>query len=287
MATARLALSVMVTLWATAGCASTVEPEAVGSASQELEVCVSTTLKGVDVSHHNKVVTWSKVKSSGRVFAFARVSDGLKTPDTRFSANWPAMKTAGLVRGAYQFYRPSRDAVEQADFVLRKLAAAGGLKKGDLPPVLDLETTDGLSASSVVAGAKRWLARIESKIGVKPIVYTGNHMAATIGTNFKNYPLWIAHYGVSCPRIPAGWTRWAIWQNSESGSVPGITTGGTDTNFFAGNKTALDALTMQRNTLVDDAEVADLLPLPPEAEKDAAEPGDPSEDAAMGDGFER
>ena len=37
-------------------------------------------------------------------------------------------------------------------------------------------------------------------------------------------PLWVPYYCSSCtqPQITPGWTRWAFWQYSAFGSVPGI-----------------------------------------------------------------
>jgi lysozyme len=259
-----------------AACSGEPAGEAVGASTDALQVCATTTLTGVDVSHHNGSVSWSKVKSSGRVFAFARVSDGLTHPDERFAANWPAMKSAGLVRGVYQYFRASRDAVQQADLLVKKVANAGGLKAGDLPPVLDLETDDGKPASVVVAGAKKWLARVESKLHVKPIVYTGNNMSQTIGESFASYVLWVPHYGVECPRVPAGWSTWSFWQDAEDGNVPGISGGGVDTDFFNGKRADLDALTIGHTVDLDEATLASLSP---DAVDDGADDGN---DAAMG-----
>jgi lysozyme len=258
-------------------CSREVPGEDVGASGAELErageVCAAAkTLTGVDVSHHNDEVAWTKVKGSGRSFAFARVSDGVTHPDTQFATNWPAMKKVGLVRGAYQFFRPTRDPIAQADLLLSKLAAAGGLAKGDLPPVLDLEVTDDNPASVVVSKAKAWLSYVESKSGVKPIVYTGNNMSETIGTNFADYVLWVAHYKVTCPRIPAGWSTWQFWQDGEAGSVPGVG-GEVDTDFFNGTLADLNALTIPATVALDDA------PPPPTA---LADDGD---GARMGDGI--
>ena len=127
----------------TAGCSSSEAPasECVGSGADALKTCAKgATLTGIDISYYQGNVNWSQVKGSGRQFAFSRISDGLNYPDTKWAQNWPAMKTAGLVRGAYQFFRPSQDAGLQAQMVLDKLAAAGGLQPGDLPPDLDLES---------------------------------------------------------------------------------------------------------------------------------------------------
>lgn len=230
------------------GCSSAEAPPGdgcVGSGSEALKTCAKgATITGVDVSYYQGNVSWSQVKGSGRQFAFARISDGLNYPDTTFAQNWPAMKAAGLVRGSYQFFRPSQDAGLQAQMVLDKLAAAGGLKPGDLPPVLDLESADGLASSVVVAKAKAWLAKVEAAIKVKPIVYTAAFMSNVIGTNFSGYTLWVANYQTTCPTMPSGWTDWHFWQSSDSGSVPGIS-GNVDVNFFNGTLAALQTHTLK------------------------------------------
>jgi GH25 family lysozyme M1 (1,4-beta-N-acetylmuramidase) len=39
--------------------------------------------------------------------------------------------------------------------------------------------------------------------------------------------------GVGCPTIPEGWRRWAFWQHSSKGQLPGID-GPVDLDHFAG-----------------------------------------------------
>jgi lysozyme len=271
----RLALSsvgLVATLTLCACAADSQQEEPLAAGSSELSGCVPTTLTGVDVSTHNEDVDWAKVKSAGKSFSFARTSDGLTGIDDKFASNWPAMKRAGLVRGAYQFFRARHHGVEQAQVMLKQLADAGGLQKGDLPPVLDLETADKQTAANVVARAKEWLAYVESQIGVKPILYTGNNMSNIIGTNFKDYVLWVPHYQVECPRIPAGWTNWTFWQDAEDGKVAGISGKGVDTDFFQGRASDLAALTMTHSVahLAEDFAVA----LPPPAAGGGAAMGD-------------
>lgn len=235
---------------ATTGCSSDAEPssECLGDTAAALRTCAAgTTLKGVDVSYYQGTVNWASVKAAGQSFAFARVSDGVSYPDSKFATNWPAMKKAGIVRGVYQYFRPTQDVQAQVDLLFAKLNAAGGLLPGDLPPVLDLETDGGLAASVVVSRAKAWLAKVEAKLGVKPIVYTAAFMSNTIGTSFGAYPLWVANYGATCPLMPSGWTSWKIWQNADNGSVGGIG-GNVDTNVFNGNLAALQALTLKPAT---------------------------------------
>lgn len=219
--------------------------ECLGTSSSALKTCAGpTTLRGIDVSYYQGNVDWVKVKAAGQSFAFARVSDGIDHPDTKFAQNWPAMKAAGLTRGLYQFFRPARDVTAQVSLLSAKLDAAGGLEPGDLPPVLDLESDGGLPAATVVARAKAWLAQVEERYGVKPIVYTAAFMSSILEDQLEDYTLWVANYQTSCPTMPSGWTDWTFWQDSDKGKVDGIT-GAVDTNFFNGSSEDLSALTVQ------------------------------------------
>ncbi|MBX3224266.1 MAG: hypothetical protein KF795_27370 [Labilithrix sp.] len=222
--------------------------ECLGTTSSALKTCAGpTTLRGIDVSYYQANVDWAKVKAAGQSFAFVRVSDGIDHPDTKFAQNWPATKQAGLVRGLYQFFRPAKDVTAQVNLLVTKLEAAGGLQPGDLPPVLDLESDGGLPAATVVARAKDWIAQIEDRYGVKPIVYTAAFMSNIIGNNFSGYTLWVANYQTTCPTMPSGWTDWAFWQDSDKGKVDGVNTP-VDTNFFNGSFAELEALTVPTPT---------------------------------------
>jgi lysozyme len=191
------------------------------------------TVKGVDVSTYQGQVDWAAAKKDGVAFAFARVSDGLTHPDAQFTRNWQVLKTDGIIRGAYQFFRPALDPIAQADLLLQKLKDAGGLLPGDLPPVLDAETVDGVSNATLRANMLAWLTHVETATGRRPIVYTAQFMSANVGTGFASYPLWVANYGVTCPSMPDGWSAWKFWQSSSTGAVAGIT-GDVDVNAFNG-----------------------------------------------------
>ncbi len=233
------------------GCSSSTDAPnegCVDNGSSALTTCAAgPTVKGIDVSVYQGTVGWPQVKAGGWVYAYIRVSDGLNYPDSKFATNWSGSKAAGVIRGAYQFFRPGQDPKMQADMLVTKIDAAGGLQPGDLPPVLDIEVTDGQSPATIQAHAKTWLSEVEKKTGVKPLVYTANFMSSAIGTALGSYPLWVANYGATCPLMPSGWTNWKFWQNADNGSIPGIS-GNTDTDLFNGTKAQLEALTIQPAT---------------------------------------
>jgi lysozyme len=257
---------------AIAGCSAgpgSASGECTGEASAALRKCAAgKTVRGVDVSYYQGNVSWAKVRKSGRRFAFARVSDGVGYPDSKFQRNWGAMKRAGLVRGAYQFFRPGQSATAQAKLLVRKLRAAGGLKAGDLPPVLDIEVTDGHSSSLVVSRARTWLSYVTKKTGRRPIVYTAAFMSGVLGKHLSAYPLWVANFGASCPTMPSGWSTWRFFQSSDRGSVSGIG-GRVDTDLFNGTLAHMKATAVLTKAAKIDGE-------PPEGAlpEDAAEAAD-------------
>lgn len=209
--------------------------------TEGLQVCAKgSTQKGIDVSEHNGTVSWTKVKAAGRSFAFARVSDGLDYPDDTFADNWSGMKAAGLVRGAYQYFRPGQDAVKQADLLIARVGALGA---GDLPPVIDVETANGQSGATVVKGVRAWIDRVKARTGRDPIIYAAAGFWDTLpGTaQFAGNVLWVANYGQQCPYLPQTWSKWAFWQSSDTGSVSGVA-GAVDVNVFNGTLAELMAL---------------------------------------------
>lgn len=201
-------------------------------------------LNGIDVSKYQGNVNWEAVAAAGNTFAFARVSYGISSKDAFFAQNWSGMKSAGLMRGAYQFFRASQDPQAQAELMISML---GSLGEGDLPPVIDIENNDGgQSASKVISGVATWIETVESALPDRQvIIYTGTPFwRDTLGnpTQFNNQPLWLAQYtNAPTPTLPPAWNVWTFWQYSETGSVNGIT-GAVDLNRFNGDTSRLQAL---------------------------------------------
>jgi lysozyme len=147
-----------------------------------------------------------------------------------------------VIRGAYQYFRPAQDPTAQADVLIRELRAAGGLESGDLPPALDIEVTDGVAPADLQRRALVWLARVEAAFGRKPLVYTSPAFWEDLDPSdtFAPNPLWIAHWDTPCPSTPTPWSRWRFWQDSDSGTIPGIP-GPVDTDRFDGTLADLHA----------------------------------------------
>jgi len=204
------------------------------------------TVHGIDVSKHQGKIDWKRVsqmnKNGIRIsFVFIKATEGITRQDSRFETNWKQSDQSGLLRGAYHFYYPSRDADKQADNFINVVK----LSEGDLPPVVDIEYSNGKSAKKICDDLKVFLGRLEKQYGVKPIIYTNINFYNTylIGY-FEDYPLWIAGYFDHDRFYNEFNTPWIIWQHSEKGKVDGIR-GNVDFNVFKGNLDKLEKMRIE------------------------------------------
>lgn len=194
------------------------------------------TVHGIDISKHQGTIEWervSRMKKEGIQisFVFIKATEGITRQDNKFEANWKQSERNGMLRGAYHFYYPSRDANKQADNFINIVKLA----KGDLPPVVDIEYSNGKSAKKICDDLKVFIGRLEKQYGVKPILYTNTNFYNTylIG-QFEEYPLWIAGYFDHERFYNEFTTPWILWQHSEKGKVDGIR-GNVDFNVFKGS----------------------------------------------------
>jgi MYXO-CTERM domain-containing protein len=205
----------------------------IGTAGEGLTVCAKgSTTKGIDVSHYQGTITWSKVYAAGYRFAIMKATEGTGYTDPNFKTNWANSKKAGLLRGAYHFFRPSVDGVAQAKHFVSVMGTLGDL---DLPPVCDLEVQDGVSDATVIQRTKDFMKTVKSLTGRTPMLYSG-YFFTSLGSpsGFSSYPLWVPNWGVSCPNIPnGGWKTWTFWQYTDNASVSGIS-GAVDADRYNG-----------------------------------------------------
>jgi len=198
-------------------------------------------IHGIDISHYQGKIDWSAIKhpdSTKQIdFVFIRATVGMNN-DKRFKENWKAAGKNKIKRGAYHYYWSDVNSAKQAAVFTKQVQ----LKKGDLPPVLDIEDTSNVqNKASLRKGLKNWIKIIETHYGVKPIIYSGEAFYRDIlqpDTYFKDYPrVWIANYN----RVEAPKVSWDFWQYSDRFPVKGIETL-VDGNVFKGSKEDFDKL---------------------------------------------
>ncbi len=200
-------------------------------------------LKGIDVSEYQGDINWKAVADGGVVYCFVKATEGVESRDPMFAKNWAGLRSVGIIRSAYHFFIANKDPKVQANNFLGLTRSLW--ETNDLPPVLDLEKSYGMSPNQVIDQAGIWLDTVEASIGRRPLIYTfPNFWHETLGNTPRlgaNYRLWIAHYETNNPWIPGGWKSWSFHQYSESGTVPGIA-GACDMNNFNGDLDTLQFL---------------------------------------------
>jgi lysozyme len=204
------------------------------------------TVHGIDVSKHQGKINWERVSRMNKdgiqiTFVIIKATEGITRQDDKFETNWKQAAQNGLIRGAYHFYYPSREADKQADNFINIVK----LSEGDLPPVVDIEYSNGKSAKKICDDLKVFMRRLEKRYGVKPILYTNiNFYNTYLAGSFEDYPLWIAGYFDHDRFYNEFDTPWTIWQHSERGKVDGIS-GSVDFNVFKGSLEKFRKLTVK------------------------------------------
>lgn len=185
------------------------------------------TTKGIDISHHQSSVMFRDVKQAGYEFCYMKATEGLSMVDPLFKMRWLEAQGANLIVGAYHYFHPGSDPIKQAEHFCLEI---GPMPSGTLPPVMDWETTDGVPNRLDLANGLSFLYKVASLTGRQPMIYTGPYFAQALQLTsiFREFPLWIAHYGVHSPLVPNPFDKWTIHQYADHGPVPG------DQNVFNG-----------------------------------------------------
>ncbi len=198
---------------------------------------------GIDVSEYQDKIDWEEVETLDGdyelSFVFVRATVGNDRLDKRFKENWFQTKENKLIRGAYHYYRPNENSLEQAELFIKTVR----LEKGDLPPVLDIEKLpENQSMERLKVGLKRWLTMVEAHYKVKPIIYTSErYYDDFLKKEFSDYLFWIANYNFYREKIDEDWL---FWQFTEKATVSGIK-GNVDVNIFNGDLEQLRFITKE------------------------------------------
>jgi lysozyme len=199
-----------------------------------IEIPANYSIHGIDVSKYQDIINWESVQQMEvdniRIgFAFIKATEGNNNRDIHFRRNWKKAKEAGIVRGAYHFFIATKSGRVQAENFIEQVQ----LEPGDLPPVIDVEQTYGVSKRKLRERVTEFLNVVENHYGIKPVIYTSaDFYKQYFEDGYDDYPLWVAHYlQKERPRI---FRNWHFWQHSETGRVNGIYSR-VDFNVFNGD----------------------------------------------------
>lgn len=195
-------------------------------------------MNGIDVSHNNGSIDWTKVAADPLKidFVYIKASEGVGYTDPNFRTNASGAKNAGLKTGYYHFASLNTlndvpDAKAEADYFASVIKTAPA---ADLPYVLDIETNKvGLSPVHVLEWINTFFAEMNQAGYGNTLLYSYTpFLDANLPANHNlgNVRLWLAAYvSAPAPKLPVGWTSYYIWQKSAKGLVNGIA-GNVDMN---------------------------------------------------------
>lgn len=175
---------------------------------------------GVDRSHLNSPYPLAKLVEQGVNFVWFKAKQALLLPDKVFNASWQEAKaTPGLLRGAYFFFDPRYDGVEQCQgFLSLGINFSGVGCIGGCVDVEDLVVfgADGTVDNELTAEANQWVADnwqlalkrlqdflnyFKEQTGLDCIIYSYNNYMREYyhSTAFPNNPMWLSSLQSACP----------------------------------------------------------------------------------------
>jgi GH25 family lysozyme M1 (1,4-beta-N-acetylmuramidase) len=150
---------------------------------------------------------------------------GANSIDKRYNENIDNIRNNKFILGSYHFFRPDENSTEQFENFKNNTSVI----KGDLIPVLDIESQSKFGNDSLIAQLKNWLYLAEAHYGIKPMIYTGsNFYKSFIKGNLDEYPVWIASYSEKSEELEMDWS---FHQFTDKISVKGVNTSVDGNNF--------------------------------------------------------
>ena len=183
----------------------------------------------MDISAHNGRIDFKAAARDGVEFVWIKATEGATFRDKRFATNHLKAGEAGIMRGAYHFFRFDKDGVTQAINLLE----AVGDRNLELGVAIDVETSGNPKGIDDELIKERIAAMVDylNLRGLAPTLYCNKadyyrYMADALPGN----SLWICSF--SSDPISAAWT---FWQHNHKGAVKGVK-GDVDLNVFGGHR---------------------------------------------------
>lgn len=193
--------------------------------------------EGCDVSHWHPVTNWGRLAAAVR-FIGIKATEGETLTDPTLQVHKRGFSGSSLDLAIYYHLARPGDAAAQAR---RFLAAVGPLAANERV-CLDVERSSGVDMPYVEAFYSTLLA---GGVTTRPLIYASawSWAANRLSDAWDLAPgvdLWAPRYqsGGAEPLLPPPWSRWLIWQDSQTSNIPGVD-GPCDHNVFNGDAAAL------------------------------------------------
>lgn len=185
---------------------------------------------GIDVSKHNGVIDWKKVKAAGVQFAMIRAGYGqyAEQKDPQFDANVKGAQSVGIPFGFYwySYAKNAADAKKEAEVFLQVIK---GLKP-EYPVAFDIEDPkqSPLSNATLNSIVRAFCDTVEAA-GYYVVLYSMLSWLTSKLGNISDYDVWLAHW----VKETTYKGEYGIWQYTDNGRVNGIAGNGgkVDMNY--------------------------------------------------------
>lgn len=190
---------------------------------------------GIDVSEHQFDINWSAVAIAGVEFAFIRIgnrgaTEGGLNVDDYFLQNAIGAANQGIAVSGYFFSQAlnEQEVEEEVAFTLEQVAQAEQMGCSFEAIAYDHErvNVEGARANDISGDQLTRNAALFCDqmlmAGHNTLIYGNKRDLLRLDYNtLTSYPVWFAEYDVDEPSAPFDF---AIWQYSNAGNIPGIST---------------------------------------------------------------
>ena len=213
--------------------------------------------KLIDVSHWQGKMDWAKTANTDAKGVIIRAGSinyvtGVPYADYRLEQNAEGAEEHMDIMGFYWFWRANQDPIVQAQYFSNLIK----YKKQNLPPVADVEASNGIGPYLLTDLLKQFLDEVERQLNVRPMIYT----RASIWNIATTKPTWALRYDLWCARyknLTSPWSdgkfkcypwandedNWRLWQYSADGNNLGAAYGASsddiDLDYFNGTEAEL------------------------------------------------
>ena len=183
---------------------------------------------GIDLSHYQGEVFWETVGENTKMaYVYLKATEGGDRIDAQYEVNIEMAHRHGLKVGSYHFFRPKTPVTTQLENFMMQCRPG----EQDLIPMIDVETTGGLSNEEFCDSLHAFLDLVEQAYHQSPLIYTfrnfyNRHLIGQI----DGYKLMIAMYTAEL----ADGRDITMWQYTSHGRIVGVR-GNVDKSRFMGN----------------------------------------------------
>lgn len=190
-------------------------------------------IHGIDLSHYQGNVFWETIgENTPMAYVYLKATEGGDRIDATFERNIVLAHVHGLKVGSYHFYRPKTEQRKQLQNFMSQCIP----EEQDLIPMIDIETTGGLSNEAFCDSLMSFLEMVEEAYQQKPLLYTfrnfyNRHLQGMV----DDYKLMIAMYTPEEP-VLADERDITLWQYTGKGRIVGVNSY-VDKSRFLGDHT--------------------------------------------------